>query len=365
MKKIVRDNIEDLAVYKPGKPIEEVQRELGLEEIIKLASNENPLGPSQRAVEAIKKAASNISLYPDGSCFRLRHALADFLGVDADMILVGNGSNEIIQLLSLTFINPGDEAIMPVPSFPRYEPLTKLMNGVPHEVKLRGFEDGFKMDLPAMLSHINEKTKIIYICNPNNPTGVIASKKEMDNFMAKVPSDVLVVFDEAYFEYVDNEEYPNGLDYLAAGHNVIVLRTFSKIYGLAGLRIGYGVGGSEVVAYLNRVREPFNVNAVAQEAALAALEDKEYVHKVQEVNREGKEYLYAEFERLGLKYVPTQANFIFVNVERDEKEVFNKLLRKGIIVRGGFGYHTWLRVSIGTPEQNKAFLTALKEVLFE
>lgn len=365
MKKIVRDNIEKLAVYQPGKPIEEVQRELDLEEIVKLASNENPLGPSPRAVEAIKKAALNVNLYPDGSCFRLRHALADFLGVDADMVMVGNGSNEIIQLLSLTCLNPGDETIMPIPSFPRYEPLTRLMNGIPHEVKLKDFADGFKMDLPAMAACINKKTKIIYICNPNNPTGVIASQKEMDDFMAKVPSDVLVVFDEAYFEYVDDEEYPNGLDYLAAGHNVIVLRTFSKIYGLAGLRVGYGVGRPDVIAYLNRVREPFNVNAVAQEAALAALEDEEYVQKVREVNRRGKEYLYFGFDRLGLKYVPTQANFIFVNVERDEKEIFEKLLRKGIIVRGGFGYQTWLRVTVGTPEQNKALLFALEEVLAE
>jgi len=365
MAKILRDNIDKLAVYQPGKPIEEVQRELGLEEVIKLASNENPLGPSPRAVEAIKKAALNSNLYPDGSCYRLRHALADFLGVDDDMILIGNGSNEIIQLLSLTFINPGDETIMPVPSFPRYEPLTRLMNGIPHEVKLKDFENGLKMDLSAMASYINEKTKIIYICNPNNPTGVIASKKELDDFLAKVPPGTLVVFDEAYCEYVDDEDYPNGLDYLASGRNVIVLRTFSKIYGLAGLRVGYGVGRPDVIAYLNRVREPFNVNAVAQEAALAALEDREYVQKVREVNREGKEYLYAGFDRLRLQYVPTQANFIFVNVERDEKEIFEKLLRKGIIVRGGFGYRTWLRVTIGTLEQNKTLLAALEEVLNE
>ncbi len=353
-----RKNIENLAVYHPGKPIEEVQRELGLREVIKLASNENPLGPSPKAIEAITKFAGQVNLYPDGSCYRLKKALARELDVSEDQLFIGNGSNEIIQIMSLTYLNPGDETIMPVPSFPRYEPLTRLMNGVAHQVPLKDF----RMDLPAMAGLINDRTKMIYICNPNNPTGNIATKKEMDTFLEKVPPHVMVVLDEAYFEFADDPVYPDGVEYLKRGHNVIALRTFSKIYGLAGLRVGYGVANPEVVSCLNRVREPFNVNLLAQEAALAALEDQEYIEKVIENNRLGREYFYSEFDKMGLEYIPTQANYIFVNVEEDEKEIFRKLLEKGVIVRGGFGYPTWIRITIGTPDQNKTLLAALKEV---
>lgn len=359
---LVRENIGDLAVYRPGKPIEEVQRELGLDRVIKLASNENPLGPSPRAVEAVTRAAGGIALYPDGSAYRLRRALARFHGVDPDAIILGNGSNEIVQMVSLAVLNPGDEAIMPVPSFPRYQPLARLMDARPLEIALT---DDFRVDLEAMAAHLGPRTKLVYICNPNNPTGTINTRQEVDRFLKRVPRETLVVFDEAYFEFVEDERYPNGLDYLRGGHNVLVLRTFSKVYGLAGLRVGYAVGDPDLVAYLNRVHEPFNVNALAQEAALAALEDREFVERTRENNRRGKTQLYRAFEALNLPYVPTEANFILFDARRDEQEVFRRMLRRGVIIRGGFGYPSMLRVTIGTQEENEAFITALEAVLRE
>lgn len=359
---LVRENIGDLAVYRPGKPIEEVRRELGLNRVIKLASNENPLGPSPRAVEAITRAAGGIALYPDGSAYRLRHALARFHGVDPEAVILGNGSNEILQMVSLAVLNPGDQAIMPVPSFPRYQPLARLMNARPVEIALT---DDFRVDLETMAAHLGPRTKIVYLCNPNNPTGTINTREEVDRFLEHVPRETLVVFDEAYFEFVEDERYPNGLDYLRAGHNVLVLRTFSKVYGLAGLRVGYAIGNPDLVAYLNRVREPFNVNALAQEAALAALDDQDFVERTRENNRRGKAQLYLAFEALNLPYVPTEANFILFDARRDEQEVFRRMLRRGVIIRGGFGYPTMLRVTIGTPEENEAFITALEAVLRE
>ncbi|MDI6906311.1 MAG: histidinol-phosphate transaminase [Thermoanaerobacterales bacterium] len=359
---LVRENIGNLAIYRPGKPIEEVQRELGLQRVIKLASNENPLGPSPRAVEAVTRAAGGIALYPDGSAHRLRHALARFHGVDPEAVILGNGSNEIVQMVSLAVLNPGDEAVMPVPSFPRYQPLARLMNARPVEVALTG---DFRLDLESMAVHLGPRTKLVYICNPNNPTGTINTRKDVDRFLERVPRETLVIFDEAYFEYVEDQRYPDGLDYLRAGHNVLVLRTFSKVYGLAGLRIGYAVGDPDLIAYLNRVREPFNVNALAQEAALAALEDQKFVERTRENNRRGKAQLYRAFEHLDLPYVPTEANFILFDAGRNEREVFQRLLRRGVIIRGGFGYPTMLRVTIGTQEENNAFISALEAVLEE
>jgi len=359
---LVRGNIGDLAVYSPGKPIEEVRRELGLERVIKLASNENPLGPSPRAVEAVTRAAGGIALYPDGSAYRLRHALARFYDMPPEAIILGNGSNEIIQMVSLAVLEPGDEAIMPVPSFPRYQPLALLMNARPVEVPLTA---DFRVDLEAMAARLGPRTKIVYICNPNNPTGTINTRREMDRFLERVPRETLVVLDEAYREFVEDENYPDGLDYLRAGYNVLVLRTFSKVFGLAGLRVGYAIGDRALIAYLHRVREPFNVNALAQEAALAALEDRDFVERTRDNNRRGKARLYQAFEALNLPFVPTEANFILFDARRDEQEVFRRMLRRGVIIRGGFGYPTMLRVTIGTPEENEAFITALEAVLRE
>lgn len=357
----VRQNIADLAVYKPGKPIEEVQRELGLKEVVKLASNENPLGPSPRVRQALAGALERVHFYPDGSGYRLKNALAAHYGVTPGHVLLGNGSNEIVQLLSLAFLEPGDEVVMPVPSFPRYEPLARLMNAVPREIKLKEF----RLDLEAMARAVKERTKLVYICNPNNPTGTIVTRSQVDAFMRALPPHVVVVFDEAYYEYVTGDDYPDGLEYVRQGYRAVVLRTFSKIYGLAGLRIGYALADPALIAYLERVREPFNVNSLAQEAALAALEDRSYVTYIRWLNEEGKAYLYREFNRLGVPFVPTEANFIFFDAGRDEKEVFQQMLRQGVIIRGGFGYPTWLRVTIGTPDQNRLFINALERVIRE
>lgn len=362
MKTPARPNIKDLALYKPGKPIEEVQRELGLNEVVKLASNENPLGPSPLVIKALANSAAMVHFYPDGSSYRLKRALAARYDVPADRIILANGSNELIQQLSLAFLNPGDQVVAPTPSFPRYAPLARMMEAGVVEVGLREY----RIDLEAMRDVVTERTKLIYICNPNNPTGTIVTREEMDRFLAAIPDTCLVVFDEAYFEYVEDPHYPDGLDYLKNGNSqVVVLRTFSKCFGLAGLRVGYAFADPEVIALLERVREPFNVNALAQVAAEVALQDDAHQQRVLSTNSREKEYLYREFERLGIPYIPTEANFILFDAGRDEREVFEQMLRRGVIVRGGFGYTTQLRVTIGTREQNEKFIRALEKVLME
>ncbi len=361
IKKQARDEIFSLKPYTPGKPVEEVKRELGLEDIIKLASNENPLGPSPRALDALRKSLDTIHFYPDSNNFYLKQKLISFLGIEDNQLLVGNGSDELLKLLVETFINRGDEVIFASPSFSEYEFTATIMGAKCIAVPLIDF----KHDLPAMADAITDKTKIIYLCNPNNPTGTAVSKAETDEFMTRVPEDVIVLFDEAYFEYVENPDFPNGLEYLKQGRNVIVSRTFSKIYGLAGLRIGYMVTTPDIVAAVERVTEPFNVNLLAQIAALAAIDDIDHVEASKKMNSAGKTYLYAEFEKMGLKYVPTEANFIFVDTGKDCQEVFKKLMSKGVIVRTGdiFGYPTYIRVTIGNPGENKRFITTLQEIL--
>ncbi len=361
IKKQARAEIFDLKPYTPGKPIEEVKRELGLEDIIKMASNENPLGPSPRAIEALRDSLNMMHFYPDANCYYLKQRLASFLGVQDNQLLVGNGSDELLKLLVETFINRGDEVIFGLPSFSEYEFTATIMGAKCIAVPLIDF----RHDLTAMAAAINDKTKIIYLCNPNNPTGAAVSRAEADEFMARVPDDVIVVFDEAYFEYVECPDFPNGMDYLQQGRNVIVSRTFSKIYGLAGLRIGYMATAPEIVAAVERVTEPFNVNLLAQIAALAALDDNDHVEASQKLNSEGKAYLYKEFEKMGLKYVPTEANYIFVDTSRDCQEVFKQLMLKGVIIRTGdiFGYPTYIRVTVGSPSENQRFIKALQDIL--
>ncbi len=361
IQKQARPEIFNLKPYTPGKPIEEVKRELGLDDIIKMASNENPLGPSPLALEALKESLHTIHFYPDANCFYLKEKLVYFLGVQYNQLLVGNGSDELLKLLVETFINRGDEVIFASPSFSEYEFTATIMGAKCINVPLWEF----KHDLSSMADAITDKTKIIYLCNPNNPTGTAVSRAELDEFMARVPEDVIVLFDEAYFEYVECPDFPNGLDYLAQGRNVIVSRTFSKIYGLAGLRIGYMVTTPEIVAAVERVTEPFNVNLLAQIAALAALDDNDHVKASQELNSAGKVYLYNEFEKMGLKYVPTEANYIFVDTGKDCQEVFKSLMAKGVIVRTGdiFGYPSYIRVTVGNQVQNQRFMSTLREIL--
>ena len=355
----VAPHIKSLPVYVPGKPIEEVEAEFGIPEAVKLASNENPLGPSPKALAALEKAMAQVHRYPDGGSVYLRRRLAEIHGVAAEQILVGNGSNEILDLIAKTFLRPGEEGIYAEQAFVVYPMSVQSLGAVKVSVPLKNFCH----DLEAMADRITQKTRILFIANPNNPTGTSVGAREMERFLTRVPPRVLVVCDEAYFEYVERPDFPRSLEYLAQGHNLFVLRTFSKIYGLAGLRVGYMIGKQELVNYVNQVREPFNVNSLAQAAALGALDDREHVTRTREVNAKGKKFLYALFQELGLSFVPTEANFVLVRVDREE-EIYEGLLREGVIVRPmiGWGLPGYLRVSIGLPSENERFAHALRKV---
>jgi histidinol-phosphate aminotransferase len=357
--RLVREAILKLKPYSPGKPIEEVEREYGLRDIIKLASNENPLGPSPRAIAAMEAAIRQVRLYPDNDWYDLRRALARHLGFPAEQIVVGHGSDELIHNIGLAFINPGEEVMMPEGPFSQYEFTGQLMAG---ELVKVAYTADFRYDLEAMGERLSEKTKVVYLGNPNNPTGTIVTKREVDRFLERLPARAVLVLDEAYSEYVEDPEYPRSLEYVREGRRVVVLRTFSKIYALAGLRIGYGVSTPEVIGYLQQVREPFNVSNVALAAAGASLEDGDQVRRSRELNREGKQYFYREFERLGLRYARSEANFVWVDVGRDGGEVYEALLKRGVIVRGGdiFGFPNHLRVTTGTREQNERFIAELE-----
>ncbi|MBI3946105.1 MAG: histidinol-phosphate transaminase [Armatimonadetes bacterium] len=358
-----RPNIGDLVPYVPGKPIEEVEREYGITDIIKLASNENSLGPSPKAVAAMQAAIPQVGLYPDGSCYALTRRLAAHWDVPADQIIVGNGSDELLHYLGVAYLEAGDEAIFAHPSFVRYASAGVLNNARCVAVPLKDFTH----DLEAMAAAVTDRTKLLFIANPNNPTGTIVTRAALDRLLAQLPEQVLVVLDEAYFEYADAPDYPDGVAYVRQGRNVIALRTFSKIYALAGLRVGYGIARPEIIWALNQVREPFNVNSIGQVGALASLDDPNQVERGRRVNRDGREYLYAACERLGLPYVPSQANFVFLDALKESRAVFERLLRRGVIVRTGdiFGLPTHIRVTVGTPEENARFVRALEEVLAE
>jgi histidinol-phosphate aminotransferase len=358
---LARKGILNLEPYIPGKPIEEVKRELGLKEIIKLASNETSIGPSPLAIEAIKKEVQHINLYPEATSRLLREKLACKLKVDKEMIIVGNGADDIIDLIGMAFINEGDEALTGETTFPAYETALKIMGGKLILIKLKDF----RFDLEEIAQRVNNKTKIIFLCNPNNPTGTIVTKEEVNSFMNKIPEDVIVVFDEAYYDYVEDKEYPESLSYVLEGRNVIILRTFSKIAGIAGIRIGYGIAKQELIGYLRRVVNPFTTNRLAQVAALASLDDEDHYKKVLQSNQEGKKYLYESLNKLGIFYLPTETNFIFIDLKEDSDIVFEKLLTKGVIIRPGkmYGCPTFIRVTIGTNYENEKFILALKEVI--
>ena len=361
----VSENITRLVPYTPGKPVEEVKRELGLTHVVKLASNENSLGPAPKAIEAVQKLAAKMHIYPDADAHELRQALAASLDVSMETLVFGNGSDDIIHLLGITLLLPGDEIIQADPSFVRYEAAAILNNAVCRLVPLTR---DFRHDLQAMAACVNERTRLIFICNPNNPTSTIVTREELEAFLAAVPPRVVVVLDEAYYEYAAGaSEYPDSLRYVREGRNVVVLRTFSKAYGLAGHRIGYGVMRPEIAGWLNRTREPFNVNYLAQAAAVAALGDAEHITRTIAMNEQGKCDLYAGCEELGLTVTPSYGNFVWVDVKTDAKTVFQSLLRRGVIVRtsDAFRSPTHIRVTIGTPEENAVFLAALRETLLE
>lgn len=359
-----KHNLKDLKPYEPGKPIDEVKRELGLKKIIKLASNENPFGPSLKAVKAIKNIASKVHLYPDGFGYDLKVKLAERHNVDIKNIVLGNGSNEIIELLIKAYMHEGDELIAADPSFLVYPLAAKSANVKCINVPLLS---DFKHDLETMLSKITNKTKLIFICNPNNPTGTMMTREEIAKFMERVPDNILTVFDEAYYEFAKwHPDYPNSVEeYLFGDKPVAIIRTFSKSYGLAGLRIGYAIVPEEIAITYNKVRQPFNTNAVAQAAAVAALDDEQFLLKTVNNNRQQYEYITEELRNMGLSYAESLANFILINVEKNADEVFHEMLKLGVIVRSMASYKlkTYIRVTIGKPEENRIFIQVLKKVL--
>jgi histidinol-phosphate aminotransferase len=355
---IVNPHIRELEPYVPGKPIEEVERELGLSGSIKLASNENPLGPSPKAVAAIRSVASGLHRYPDGASFELRERLARRLGVAGDQLVFGAGADEVLELLAKTFLRPGTEAVFAWPSFAMYPIVVKGMGATPVAVPLT---DALVHDLSALLGAINEKTRIVFVCNPNNPTGTSLGADEFDRFVAALPDDVILAVDEAYCEFALREDFPDSLGWVQRRPGTIVLRTFSKIYGLAGIRVGYGVADAEVAGYLQRARHPFNVNRLAEVAALAALEDPEHAEKTRRTNAEGVTYLSAELRALGIEVWPTDANFVLA---RSGVGVHEALLREGVIVRPltAFGMPEHVRISVGLPEENERLIKTLKRL---
>lgn len=350
----------DLVAYEPGKPIDETARELGLEasEIVKLASNENPLGPSPLAQAAMMAAINEAHIYPDGGGYRLRHAIAEEFSLSMDHVILGNGSNEIIELLCHTFLNRQAELIAAEHAFVVYQLMATLFGA--RYVKVP--DPGFVHDLDAMADAITPQTRLVFIANPNNPTGTMVGQAAIDRFMARVPEQVVVVFDEAYYEFPENP--PDTLQYVRAGRNVCVLRTFSKIHGLAALRVGYGLASPAVAKLLQKARQPFNVNAIAQAGALAALKDTNHIAKTRNVNLEGMKFYEDAFRQRGLEFVPSYANFLLVRVGQGD-QLFRNMLKQGVIIRAmsSYGLPDWVRISIGTAAQNARCLEVLDSVL--
>jgi histidinol-phosphate aminotransferase len=350
--------------YVPGKPIEELEREYGLRGSIKLASNENPLGPSPLAVAALSQAVGNLHRYPDGGGHDLLEAIGAHLGISPGQIVMGNGSDDIIALLTRTLLRPGDEALIPRPSFLMYDIAVRSAGARSVFVPLAGME----IDLEGMRAALTPRTRLVFICNPNNPTGGIVRREAWEHFLAHLPPSAAVVLDEAYIEFARDPACPRGVDYLEeGGRTVITLRTFSKLYGLAGLRVGYGIMPKALAEALNRVRAPFNVNSLGQVAAAAALRDAEFVARTLKTVHEGLDYLYHALGRMGLGCHPTQTNFFLLELGRDAQTVFEKLLRRGVIVRcmRSYGFPQCIRITVGKPEENRRFVDCLKEVLAE
>ncbi|MFB5067681.1 MAG: histidinol-phosphate transaminase [Candidatus Wallacebacter cryptica] len=356
-----RSELDQITPYVPGKHIDEVKREYGVSDIIKLASNENPLGMGSKARSAILENLDSVHVYPDGSAVGLRNKLAKQLAVEPEQIIVGNGSDELIKLTAETYLMPGDEVIICEPTFSQYRFAAALMGAKIVSVPL----DNYRYDLNAMAEQISEHTKIIFVCNPNNPTGTIVDTTELERFLSGVPKQILVVIDEAYYEYVRSDVYPQTIDLLQDYPNLLITRTFSKIHALAALRVGYGVADPSVINAMLKTKEPFNVNSLAQAAAAAALDDQDHLQRSIEVNELGKRYLYEQFAEMGLESIPTETNFVLVALESDADAVCRQLMARGVIIRSGasFGLPSCVRITIGTMEQNRRMMGALKEVL--
>lgn len=361
MRQLVKPRILAVEPYRPGKPIDEVKRELGLKKVIKLASNETPYGPSPKVLQAITKAARSVNRYPDSGCFYLRQALAKKLKISTEQLIFGNGSDEIILLALRAFVDEGDEVIIAKPSFLIYEIGAKIVGANIKAIPLKNFH----YDLEGMAEAVTSKTKLIFVGNPDNPAGTYISKARIAEFLAKVRPNIIVFIDQAYFEYVLAKDYPDATEFIKKYRNVIVIRTFSKMYGLAGLRVGYGIGDPEVIDILNRLREPFNVNSIAQEAALACLKDQSYYRRAARNIEKQRQYLYTQIRKLGLKVPESVTNFILIDVRQKSTTVSNALLKKGIIVRdmGFWGLDTFIRVTIGSEPENKFFIKTLRQIL--
>jgi len=358
----VPDHIMEIDPYVPGKPIEELEREYGIRDSVKLASNENPMGASPLALAAIGEALGGLHRYPDGGCFTLRAALADHLGVDGEGIVLGNGSDEIIGMLATVLLVPGDRVVMPAPSFLMYDIMARGAGALVDAVPL---DESLGIDLEEMARRVDDRTRIVFLCNPNNPTGSFYAHAAFEQFMQRIPDTVVVVVDEAYFEFVRDSRYQTAARLCLRYPNLVVLRTFSKAYGLAGLRVGYGVMHPEMTAVINRIRQPFNASVPAQAGAVAALGDTVFLQRSIAVVHEGIDALFAALDRMGIRYFPTQANFFLVDVGLPAAEVFEAMLKKGVIVRSmaSYGYPHYIRINAGLPAENERFLQALGEVL--
>lgn len=358
----VNPQMDRLPVYVPGRPIEEVARELGLDpsRVCKLASNENPLGPSPKAVEAVRAAATQLHLYPDGSSYKLKHRLADVLGLEPAQVVLGNGSNEILEWIGHVFLAPGDEVVVSQYCFAVYPIVTALAGATLVTVPTRG--EGFEADIPAMLEAITPRTKVVFLANPNNPTGTLTSREDITRLINGVPADVLLVMDEAYIEFLDDPVDCLDLVRQNSHPNLLLTRTFSKVFGLAGLRLGYAMGDAGLMALFEKVRQPFNVNMLAQIGGMAALDDSEHLARTRANNRLGLEYFHQAFRQAGIKHVRSHANFILAKVV-DGARIFQAMQTQGIITRpmAGYGLPEWLRISVGTPEENRRCMDSLRQ----
>jgi histidinol-phosphate aminotransferase len=355
--------LDSIKPYVPGRPIEDVKRELGLTDVIKLASNENPLGVSPKALAAMRATLSRLNHYPDSTGYEFRSALAERFDVEMSQVAIGNGADDLILELSMAYLEDGDEVVASRSSFPMYDIYSAAMRA---RVVKTPLASDYGIDLDAMEDAMTERTKIVYVCNPNNPTGTVVNADEVDAFIRRVPERVIIVLDEAYYEMVDSDTFPDSLAYIREGReNVFVLRTFSKAYGLAGIRIGYGFAHPDVVSTLFKIKPPFNVNVLAQAAGIAALSDTDFVAQSVNANKAGRQYLVREFDRLGLTYAQSHTNFILVRIGSHASSVQQKLVERGVIVRpcGGYDLPDFLRVSIGTPEQNERFISTLGDML--
>lgn len=358
---LIRKNIAGLCAYQPGKPIEELKRQLKLKNIIKLASNENPLGAGKKAKLAIIQALNNINRYPEGSCFYLRRKLSRKLRLSPDMLIFGNGSDELIDIVIKAFVEDDENIVTADVTFLEYHIISRVLN---RRVIKAGLCD-YRYDLNALLKKINKKTKVVFIANPNNPTGTYLRKSELDEFIRRLPARIIAVLDEAYDIFVDAKDFPKSSEYLKKHKNVVILKTFSKSYGLAGLRIGYGIANRQLIAAMEKVRPPFNVNILAQAAAAAALNDRAYLKNTRRTVSRGRDYLYKELAKIGLKFLPTAANFILIDAGRSGKLLYRRMLKYGVIVRDmqQYGLDNFIRVTIGRPSENKRFIEVLKKLL--